>query len=75
MGWRTTEGFHRSDELDNEESEPLQRCFDIRSFVLPILPLVPLGLKRVCLRLKRVGGDVVCARACVCMFIGARTRV
>lgn len=75
MGWRTTEGFHRSDELDNEESEPLQRCFDIRSFVLPILPLVPLGLKRVCLRLKRVGGDVVCARACVFACLTAPARV
>lgn len=75
VGWRTTEGFHRSDELDNEESEPLQRCFDIRSFVLPVLPLVPLGLKRVCLRLKRVGGDVVCARACVFACLSAPARV
>ena len=65
-GLAHTEGILRLDELDNEENKPLRRCCDIWSFVLPILPLVPLGLKRVCLRMKGVGGDVVCARACVC---------
>ncbi len=59
------------DELDNEGNKPLQRCFDIRSFVLPVLPLVPLGLKRVCLRMKGVGGDVVCVsvRAFACLSV------
>lgn len=65
-------GILRLDESDTEENKLLQRRFDTSSFVLPIQPLVPLGLKRVCLRVKGVGGDVVCASACVCLHVYRR---
>lgn len=55
--------------MNNIAKKIFQRCFDTRSFILPILPLVPLALKRVCLRMNEIGGDAVCVKVCVCMFI------
>lgn len=75
-GSRALRELSFSDDFETKE----KKASVLISGLLPIPLLVPLGLKRICLRTKGVGGDVVCVSAfvlaylsvCVCVCVSTQ---